>query len=443
MKNILFLKDCFINREIAFVFNIPYKIADKIDNNNYYFVLDDEDKKVLNNQGINYVKEYVDLDSLCNYLSRFERRNLYKRKSERDIDKINSIPLEDLFLSEMLIKVLYSKPKNIDCKEIDIQANIDNNGDVWGCCPGWVAQEFGNIIKDKDWYNNYYARIIKLSYINKTFCFCNLKKCKYNNYKEIELDENSVKFETDNRPKHIIISTDKTCNLKCNSCRKEFFVPTQKQKELTHKVTQKLLETGWLDEIPFMIAGQGEAFYSEEYLNLLKTDKRRNHIEILTNGNLFTEEKWKLIDGKYEKVSVSVSIDAAKKETYIKLRHGNFDALLNNLAMIAKYRNQLKIQYLSFNFVVQKENMNEMVDFIKLANMYNADVIQFTKLNNWGTMKEDEYKEKSLIIDGYLNIELYKILSNPIFNDEKIDISSLKGYYEKSKEIYEKNNILI
>lgn len=444
--NIFFLKDCFINKEIAFILDIPYKCSGDEYNassntKNIIFALDDEDKKMLEGKGLKYLENYIDLDYICDYLDNFNRpKEIENRKIfERKLEDIELIPLKKLSLSEMFIKVLYSKPKDIECKEIDIQANIDDQGDVWGCCPGWITKPFGNIINDENCYDNYYARIIKLSYINKTFCFCDLKNCKYNHAKEIELDEKNIKLETDKKPKHIIISTDRTCNLRCNSCRKEFYVPSKEQKEKTHLVTQKILETNWIDEIPFMIAGQGEAFFSEEYLNLLKTDKHRKHLEILTNGTLFNEEKWKLIENKYDEVSVGVSIDAVKKETYEKLRHGNFDMLMKNLGMISKLREQGKIQFIYINFVVQKENMNEMIDFVELAKSHNADTIQFTKLNNWGTMTEEEYKESSLIIDDYLVFELYQILSDPIFKDEKVDISSFKTYYEKSNKIYKES----
>ena len=85
----------------------------------------------------------------------------------------------------MLIKVLHSNPKDIDCEVIDTSVNIDETGDVWACCPEWVAIPFGNILRNMNLYTSYCTRIIKLSALNKTYCFCNLNYCKYCHSKEI------------------------------------------------------------------------------------------------------------------------------------------------------------------------------------------------------------------------------------------------------------------
>ena len=73
---------------------------------------------------------------------------------------------------------------------------------------------------------------------------------------------------------------------------------------------------------------------------------------------------------------------------------------------------------------------------IELAKKLNVDVVQFTKLNDWFTTTQEEYKENCLIIDDYLNYDLYKIFQDPIFKDSIVNIESFEELIENSKKHY-------
>ena len=449
MNNLVFLNDSIINQEIAFVLGIKFKSIPKeeINKNELYYVSNKKEKFYLKIRGYKYKKNYIDFKYLLDFFDKYNRkRDLSGRKDFhtknkllRNLKKINKIQNRKLALSEMFIKVLYSKPKDIDCKEIDLRAHIDNNGNIWGCCPGWMSKPFGNLLEDENPYDTYHARMIKLSSINKTFCFCNLEWCKYYNSKEIPKEEVKIDFKVNKTPEYIVFLTDKTCNLRCESCRKKFYIASKGRNEKTQLINKKLLETGWLEKATINMAGQGEIFYSKNYLDILNSIKHGKKLDILSNGNLFDESKWDLVYNKFDDISVSISVDAATKETYTKLRHGNFDKLVKNVNMLGKFRKEEKFYFFKLNFVVQKRNMNEILDFIEFGKKNNADVIQFTKLNNWGTMTKKVYKEESLIIDdSYLVYDLYKIFQDPVFDDERVDISAFNSYIEESKKVYEK-----
>ncbi len=81
--------------------------------------------------------------------------------------------------------------------------------------------------------------------------------------------------------------------------------------------------------------------------------------------------------------------------------------------------------------------MDEMVDFVKLGKKCHVDKVQFTKLNNWGTYKPEEYQDKCLIIDDHLDHELYEILKDPIFKEPYVDLDFFEEYFENSKKYYE------
>ena len=48
-----------------------------------------------------------------------------------------------------------------------------------------------------------------------------------------------------------------------------------------------------------------------------------------------------------------------------------------------------------FNFVVQKMNYKEMPDFVKWGLELDVDEVFFTKILNWGTYTDEEFKELS------------------------------------------------
>lgn len=441
--------DDIIGREIAFVLGIKFEYTNTmcIDNLNgkKLFVKDDNEEKEAIDNGLRHFDNYLNFMDLCNFLNSYNR-NWEKNHRENkdyiayDLEEINKIPNEQLYLSEMLVKVLYSRPKDIDCNELIEKVNLDYNGDLWGCCPFWVGKPFGNILEDESVYDNYFSRIIKLSSLNKTYCFCNLFNCKYYDRKNI-----SEKYNPDLNvrpyPIQITVAIDRTCNLRCNSCRKQFYIQTEDEKQLLKKITNILMEKDILNKCEkVFIAGQGEVFYSPEYKKILNSLSPDISLMILSNGVLFDQESWKLIYPKFKKICVAISIDAFSKQTYINLRHGNFDKLMKNLDMLGELRKEGKIDQLWFNYVVQRENIHEMIDFVKMAKRHFVDKVQFTKLNNWGTFTADEYADKCLIIENHLDYDLYRILKDPIFQENIVDIDFFEEYMNNSKEYYEKED---
>lgn len=381
---------------------------------------------------ISKIYKIVDKEKLKYKITKHNIKNIFYiiRPKFKNINIINRIPDEYLKNSEMLIKVLNSRQKDIECKKLEETVYIDNNGDCFGCCPGWIKTKFDNI-SNKNLYNTYRARIIRLSSFNKTYCFCNLNKCKYGTQKERK-EKTKCCIKEDYYPKEVTIAHDKTCNLRCLSCRKKYY--KKKEQKKISKITQNIIQSPWMKKSTILLAGQGEVFYSKEYKKILE-NLETDTLKILTNGIFLNKKNWDRIN-KYKNLYISISIDASSPETYFKLRKGNFNTLIKNIEMIKNERKE-NLKELQLNFVVQKENYKEMINFIELGKKMDVDRIQFTKLNNWGTFKKHEYEKNSMIIDNYLQKELYEILKQDIFKDKFVDIDAFKELIEKSKKIYE------
>ena len=161
-------------------------------------------------------------------------------------------------------------------------------------------------------------------------------------------------------------------------------------------------------------------------------------IRLLSNGMLFNQRNWEhFIKGRRQKIMLTVSIDAATKETYESIRrNGNFGVLKKNMEFASQLRKSGGLCYFRMNFVVQKENYREMIPFVEWGQKLGVDEIFFTKILNWGTYTPEEFAEISMMEqDGVTpKPELKEILENPVMKSEIVDLGTIQ-YQHKEDEI--------
>ncbi len=341
--------------------------------------------------------------------------------------------------SELLLYVLYAEPNpHIQCTRLEANMQFDEGGNIKGCSS--VAVPFGNLLYDgevKEIFHSAYARIVKLSSLNRSHCLCNFHTwCKgYCSGKPLLPTEN---WETPMSPKFIFLTFDRSCNLCCKSCRTKPYRMDRKSRQCATVITTKLLRSGVLEQVDALeLAGSGETFYSPYYRQVLTTDLQRKQIKIKSNGVLFDQNNWQLLVGKYTTIDVNISVDAATEETYRKLRGANWNQLQQNLQMLSDLHRQKQIRKFNLNFVVQRDNFREMPAFVQLGKSLGVDKIQFQRLNQTRGMTAQQLHEQCLIMDNqYLDYELWCVLQDPIFNDPIVDLSGLQRYLDVSEQRY-------
>ena len=377
--------------------------------------------------------------NLSNKIKRTMHEYLIKHYQLNKINYNCQNYLRNLKPSELFLYVLKA-PINphLNCNLITDELTIFEHKMV-GCCN--ILLPFGDLLSNgeiSEIYNSTYARIIKLSSLNHSYCLCNLN-CWCTGYcHQANSPQPMKQLNSSTVPYTIILGYDKQCNLACKSCRNGFYSMDEKARQSANIITDKLLRSGWLEQTDWVtFAGAGEVFYSPYYRQLLAKDIKRKQITILSNGTLFNQSNWQLIANKYKSIFVCISVDAATAETYQKLRGADFNNLLKNLDMIANLRRQNQIKVFKLCFVVQRDNFHEMPAFIELAHKFNVDEILFQKMNDWGHLSKQEYLKKSLIVDNkYLDYDLWCVLQNPIFKDPIIDLVGLQRYIDASNKIY-------
>ncbi len=299
-------------------------------------------------------------------------------------------------------------------------------------CPDYLDVSCGNIgVTDTfDVWNSSVARILRLSVINNTYTFCSRTQCGKlaGGAEQPSLLKRRNTEETD-CPSKINIANDYACNLHCPSCRKKIYaVNDDGAKTEINACIEALNSSGWLDKAEqLIVGGGGETFLSTNYKRIIYGgETKRKSILIMTNGTLFTPEEWKRLEGKYEHIGFMVSVDAATKETYDKVRcGGNFDRLMSNMDFLSKLREKNEVNKVIVIMIVQKANYAEIPDFIYWTKNKGFDGVNLSHIRNWGTYKDNYFYENVSMFDrnGKMKSELVKMLENPICKDSIVKVS--------------------
>lgn len=343
--------------------------------------------------------------------------------------------------SRMLRKTIFDRSRyEIECHTMLNHLEILAEGNTRCCCTTFVDQSLGNITQesfDDIWLSNLH-RIMCLSLENRTYSFCNKEMCPlfvgcskrdaiscFDEYQHYQIMEQF--------PKVLVAGFDASCNLRCETCRKNFYYSCGEDKQVQSEILD-IIKNEYICSVNFLIlAGDGEVFASNTYKQLFTMPEcQPRYIRLLTNGTLFNEKNWKrLTENKDSKIMMTVSIDAATKETYEKIRRGgDFSKLKSNMEYAAMLRKSGQLSYLRFNFVVQRENYKEIPAFILWGESLGVDEIFFTKILNWGTYSDKEFETVSMMEkDGITpKVELAEILESDILKNSKIvDLGTIRS----------------
>lgn len=334
--------------------------------------------------------------------------------------------IDRLCASEMMRKTVYAPSKRrIDCAYPFTCAALDLKGSLRLCtCANIVA---GNILHQnvEVAWNSIASVIIRLSMLNQTYSFCDERDCLVYPLGKLpmlegNIDERSYDRRAPETPEFIHMISSSVCNLYCETCRKErgnnSYIQNQRSMEIAKKAIP-LIQKG----NNVFIAGSGEVFLDASYQYILGRMKELHHEglrwEILTNGNLMSKEKVDYIL-KYggKDTAISVSVDAARKETYLEIRRGgNWERLIENLKYVGKKRKEGYLKLFQLNFVVQSRNVKEMGEFVQLAESVGANAAWFIAVRDWGIYGYDEFRQMDVRDeDGNIKSEYRKYFEDPI-----------------------------
>ncbi len=314
---------------------------------------------------------------------------------------------------------MYKQIQDGDCCSFPFSvAEIDWDGNVYGCCTGYfIGYSFGNIFEqpfDEIW-NGEKAQEFRKQFIDRNFKHCNFAICPKEWKKDI------TPTLTVPYPTRVQLNYDSVCNARCIYCRDHHFHnDTSKFEEHFDDVIIPLLKNAKLVNV----TASGEIFASAHAKKLTqKISAAYPDIKfyIYTNGILCDEKHLKDY-GIWNKVDYFVvSMPAITENTYKKIvLEGKFHNVINNIKFLGKLKKENKISHLIINFVVTSLNYKEMPQMAEFAKKNNA-TISFVTLNKLAN-NEKVYDSLAIALESHPEHQEYlKVLRNPIFKEPFIN----------------------
>ena len=301
--------------------------------------------------------------------------------------------------------------KNKFCKLPWENIIIDEDGDVMLCgCQSHMPYSIGNIYNEslQTIWNGSRAQSVRQSVIDGDYTYC-----RSNCPALLRLPDMPATLPVlVGFPKKIRIDMDKSCNLKCPSCREHVIIEKKSEKINKQINLYKELHQWALDTPDSLISltpvGSGEIFASHSgiaFLKMLADQPCKNlHLHLDTNGTLIMKNQ-ELIKSLASSVKLwSISLDASTPETYAKVRGGNWEELLAGLELLKELRT-----ITVFRFCVQKNNYHEIDSFADLVATFNGKV-DYQNLSDWGHQTPDWWQSNSVFSDpDMLNITRDKL----------------------------------
>ena len=174
--------------------------------------------------------------------------------------------------------------------------------------------------------------------------------------------------------------------------------------------------------------GLGELFACKHILGILsewnpKEDVKDVSVSLETNGSLFDEKHWKVIEnlGKYY-LSVHITILSFEDEIYRKLSGTNqsVNKLVENLHFVKSLREKNVINYLELATVYQKGNFRQLPDFVeRCINEFGADYVRLRPYDPWGEGLKEWFMDVRNVYHPF-HQEFLEIMRNPIFKHPKV-----------------------
>jgi MoaA/NifB/PqqE/SkfB family radical SAM enzyme len=193
-------------------------------------------------------------------------------------------------------------------------------------------------------------------------------------------------------PTLLTIETTAICNLRCVMCPHAIDAvnrPKHLPLELMDQLEGLLPSSASIE-----LYGIGEPLASPAFWQLLNSPKISSETELRVKSNLTILDDLRirsLIDVD-AKLTISVSLDAAKEETYRRIRGFDFSQVTTNISKLVKARGAKNYPRILLNMTLMRENIEEAPRFIDLAKKLGADAVQMSHLNKWPPAEMSRYR---------------------------------------------------
>jgi radical SAM protein with 4Fe4S-binding SPASM domain len=239
-------------------------------------------------------------------------------------------------------------------------------------------------------------------------------------------------------PIYIQFESTTHCNLKCKMCVRNENI--KNPKHLSFDTFKNIYDQ--VKPLKITLSGQGEPLLNKELNQMIKYARENgSSVMIPSNGTLILKNNLAndLVESGLN--VLKISIDAANKDTYIKVRGQDcFNDIIEGIKKIQEIKKEKKSLFpeIRLDIVVLEENINEIPDIISLAKFLNVNTVFFRAVQTQGL--DEERKNtigKNINFDKMLEkikygLKLSKDLNINTNLDEFLrDFSNYKSIYIK------------
>ena len=297
------------------------------------------------------------------------------------------------------------------CLSPFVSFEISVNGDTSLChCNAWMPSPVGNLFESslEEILSNQKSQAIRKSIIDGNYRYCNEQTCGVLNHNQLnegdtipgviqQLLDDSTRYVM---PHEIRIAGDLTCNLSCPSCRLEIIKSSpeeiERRRQLGKQLSKNLFSVPTSKQIRVHVSTSGEIFASPLLLEFVQNMPVNEfpglELCIQTNG-LLMADRWERLGVMSDRVSmITVTTDAARADTYEKLRRGGkWDNVNRNLKWLQQKKQETKMAF-HMRMVVQYDNYQEIEEFYNYSKQLGADVVEYGRITDWGTFGNQFHK---------------------------------------------------
>jgi len=231
-------------------------------------------------------------------------------------------------------------------------------------------------------------------------------------------------------PTIIDIEPNSRCNFRCKMCHVSSWEKGRRSYDMTLE-NLKLFISNNNHFTEVKLHGMGEPFLNKKYVEMLQyLDEKIIWSRTTTNGSLLhkRDNYIKLIDANIGEVQCS--FDGATKDVFESIRRkSDFETVVSNLKMLNEYANYRDRLYTRMWVVLQKENIDQLYDFVYIAKEMGFKRLSFNStLNDWGRYDWAD-SNSEIQIDGLTKENHQKLLEMSEEFDIDISLWEQSGTY--------------
>jgi len=221
-----------------------------------------------------------------------------------------------------------------------------------------------------------------------------IAKNKQENKKSNLAEYNKKKIILSSYPLELFVELTRNCNGWCIMCPRRHF-DKEKLYDPRRNMSFDLFKNIADSLFPYAeyvdLRGFGESTILPDFLNYVKYALKFNcKLGLVTNFTIRNDYLWKFLFKN--DFTLGISLDGATQTTYEKIRAGSkFSDLMHNLNLLSKFLEKNNTNsYISFMVTVQKDNIHEIAEIVKLAKQVGIKNVELNPINGCGEIRVED-----------------------------------------------------